>query len=213
MGIYGHPRRTPRWRRAALGAGALLICVTGVSAQAPSVPPGPSSGPSNEPAASGASGAERVFTECPVSLEAANAIAGEDLVLQQVYEGAPTFIIETIGDITTYTCGYMAPGDPSVASFAFSLSYTVDGSADRQWALIGEGLTDGRTAIDRLPIPAYENVYGDQTGSAEIALIVRGARSFIQTDVAAYGTDHSLDQVRTMVDAFTVAAIEALEGP
>ena len=50
MGIYGHPRRTPRWRRAALGAGALLICVTGVSAQAPSVPPGPSSGPSNEPA-------------------------------------------------------------------------------------------------------------------------------------------------------------------
>ncbi len=79
-------------------------------------------------------------------------------------------------------------------------------------ALIGEGLTAGLSLVDRLPIAAHENVYGDQTGSAEIALIVRGARSFIQADVAAYGTDHSLDQVRTMVDAFTVAAIEALEG-
>ena len=213
MGMDGYPHRTPRWRRVALAAGALMMCATGASAQSPSVPAGPSSGASNEPAASGVSGAERQFSECPVSLEAAEAIAGEDLVLQQAYEGAPTFIIETIGDITTYTCGYMAPGDPSVASFTLSLSYTVDGSADRQWALIGEGLTAGLTLVDRLPIAAYENVYGDQTGSAEIALIVRGARSFIQTDVAAYGTDHSLDQVRTMVDAFTVAAIEALEGP
>ena len=38
-------------------------------------------------------------------------------------------------------------------------------------------------------------------------------RSLIQVDVAAYGTNHPMDEVRTMIDAWGDAAVAVLEGP
>ena len=201
-----------------IAAVALLAGSAGATGQSPAAGGLPSGGgtgggvmlpPGHSPTV------ERVFSACPVSVDEAIAIAGQPLAPYEVYEGAGVFQADTVADITSYTCRYGSPTDPDVSSLVLSLSYTVDGSADRQWDIMERTFPDASAVpIDRYPAAmAWETTLADADGASELARVIRGARSLIQVDVAAYGTGHPMDEVRTMIDAWGDAAVAVLEGP
>ncbi len=120
---------------------------------------------------------------------------------------------ETIDGVTTYTCGYSAPGDPSVRSLTFSLSYSLDASAAARWTTFIEAfLGPDHVAIDRVSGEAYERVWSDEPGAREVSIDTRTSDAYVQANVAAYGTEHTIDQVRTMTDGWAAAAIAALSA-
>jgi hypothetical protein len=207
-------RPTPRLRLGHPIARAVsLLLATMLVSASPALGASPSPAASPSPSPAGSPGAERTSTACPVALETAIGIAGETLVPYEIYAGAPTFSAETVDGVTTYTCGYSAPGDPSVSSLTLSLSYSLDASAASRWAtFLTAFLGPDHVATDRVPGEAYERVWSDEAGARVVSLDVHTPDAYIQANVAAYGTQHTIDQVRTMVDAWAAAAIEALSG-
>ena len=202
--------RVRHGRPVAWAVSSLLLTMLAAGSPAHGASPSPAASP-GLPAAS--PGAERISDACPVALDAAIGIAGETLVPYEVYAGAPTFRAETVDGLTTYTCGYGAPGDRSVRSMTFNLSYSLDASAAARWAtFIDTFLGPDHVAIDRVPGEAYERVWSDEAGAREVSIESRTSDAYVQANVAAYGTEHTIDQVRAMTDGWAAAAIAALSA-
>lgn len=195
----------PRVARA-LVIGAALALVTGGVAQAQSSPaPSPSAGVSTE----------RTFDACPIDLATATTIAGRDLEPSSVYEGAPVFQGETIDGATSWMCRYRLPGNPTDTAWNVHLEFSVDGSADAKWANFEDGfLDDTFTSVDdRFGVPAYEKVWTDEPGGAELSLTMRPPSGFVIVNVAAYGLPDTLDDVRPIADAYASALMAAIGSP
>ncbi|MFN8520974.1 MAG: hypothetical protein U0667_16635 [Chloroflexota bacterium] len=195
---------------------AMSMLVTAATSVVHAQSGAPSSAPPTARASAGASGApERTFDACPIDLATATAIAGRDLEPATVYDGAPVFQGETIDGATSWMCGYRLPGNPSDTAWNVHLEYSVDGSADAKWALFQDAfLNDQYVAVDdRFGVPAYERVWTDEPGGAELSLTLRGPDSYVLVGLAAYGLPDTVEGIRPIADAFATALLAAIGAP
>lgn len=205
--------RLPSRRSGMVALGLAVLATAGCGGGSAQAPSGGSSAATSSGAASSAPGGSSsrasTFTSCPISPEQAATIAGEPMQVSPASLGDGTFRAETVGDVTTYLCTYVATTDPSARTVSLHVDFSVGSSADGRWSLIGaDASSDPKVA--RLRGEVYEKVLSDEAGSREIGLTLHGPGYLITAGAAAYGTDHTLAQIRLMADAVAEATLTTI---